>query len=125
MATFKTQLSGGINHSPNSGQSVPSGTISIPFEEIDQSTSRYSHQVITGAGTSDAVLAMSGLLVGAKLLMIQKPNSSNLRLEITHADGTDQIVNVGRLMIMDTPEKPITGIKYTFTGDFEVFMAEW
>ena len=124
MAVFVTEIAGGVSQTPAPGQTVPSGTVSIPFQAFKQSSTRHHHSVVTGSGAADAVLSM-GPVTNAKFLLIQKQNNGTLKLKITTADGAQQIVPVGRMFVLDTPDKPVTAILFTFSGDFEVFLSEW
>lgn len=124
MALSTLKFDGSLTISPVTGQLVPGTTLSNTMASISQAATKFHYQIVTGDGSSDAVLSMGGVS-NAKFLFIQKQTGSNLRLEITHADGTDEVVPVGKLLILECSEKPVTGIKYTFTGDFEVAIAEW
>ena len=124
MAMSTLDFNGSLTIKPVTGQSVPGTTLASVFASISQAATKFHYQSVTGIGTSDAVLSM-GNVENAKFIMIQKPNGTNLRLEITHADGTDQVVPVGKVLVMECQGKPVTALKYTYTGDFEVTIAEW
>ena len=122
MASFSTTVSGTIVHTPASGY-APKGTLSIPLTAISVTTLKHSHQVINAQADVDTVLSL-GDLTSVKLCLIQK-QSGSIIFKITTADGTDQVVPVGKLFLWENESKPITAVKYTGTGEFEVFLAEW
>lgn len=124
MALNSLTFSGSMQVKPTVGQSVPSSILATSLAQISQSLTKQSYQIVSGDGTSNDTLDM-GSVSNCKFLFIQKPNQSNLKLRVTHADGTNQVLGVGKLLVLETAEKPITAIDFTHTGDFEVLLGEW
>ena len=120
MASFETTINAQVTHRP-SGGSVPSAVISMTMKTIKRSTTKHYQSVVEVSAAVNEVVSF-GDLDDVKLLVIQKGDSP-LTFKASSTDGADQAIPVGRLLLLETQEKPITALKVSGSGEFEVFFA--
>jgi hypothetical protein len=115
MAT-RVELNGGLTLSPPSGTGGASQT--VPIRE----SATYSYddkRPFAGAHAHTAVAL--GPMTSVKMLVAEA--DTPISLELTHADGTDQVVPVDGLLVLHCPNKPITGLKLNGTANGVLIFA--
>lgn len=122
MAIGQLQLSASVLHTPQAGVG-PTGISTIPAKALTQATTRTLHTVLTAVSAVNVSVDFAGI-ANARFIMIQQLSGS-LDFKFTSSKGSDQELPVGRLMVWENSTEPVTAIKYSGTGEFELFLAEW